>query len=77
MQFRMPVGDRYAFIARSRAISSHAMLLNRAGLGVRPYSVPGARNAGNSSIGRTALPTCECNPSPNTEAIVKHLHTWR
>lgn len=76
MQFMMPVGDRYAYIARSSAISSHAMILNRAGLGVRPYSVPGPRNAGNSSIGRTALTTFECNTSPNTEAIVKHLHTW-
>ena len=41
MQFMMPVGDRYAYIARSSAISSHAMILNRAGLGVRPHSVPG------------------------------------
>jgi hypothetical protein len=36
----------------------------------------GPSNTGNSSIGRTALTTFECNTSPNSEAIVKHLHTW-
>ena len=88
MQFMMPVGDRYTRIARSSAISNHAYdtepcrvrspspLRPRTLLGVRPYSVPGPRNAGNSGIGWTALTTFECNTSPNTEAIVKHLHTW-
>jgi hypothetical protein len=75
-QFMMPVGERYAYIAHSSAISSRAVMLNRAGRGVRPYSVPGPRNAGNSSVGRTALTTFECNTSPDTKGIVKHLHNW-
>jgi len=51
----MPVGDRYAHIARSSAVSSHAMILNRAGRGVRPYSVPGPRTISLNAEAGTGL----------------------
>jgi len=51
----MPVGDRYAYLARLSAVSSHAMILNRAGRGVRPYSVPGPRTISLNAEAGTGL----------------------